>query len=137
MQSMFQYCSSLTELDLSNFNTDCVNNMNAMFEGCVKIEKLSLSNFTAHRVGNIGLMFNNCSSLKELDLSNFISDNIFQSDETSSIIPTKNEIISPNISANDYIYAKGMFKGCKKLKKFKFADIFVIKEYLKLFISEN
>ena len=34
MRSMFFGCSSLKELNLSNFNTHNVTNMNCMFSGC-------------------------------------------------------------------------------------------------------
>ena len=32
---MFSFCSSLTELNLSNFKTNNVSNMSSMFEGCL------------------------------------------------------------------------------------------------------
>ena len=34
MNSMFYECSSLKELNLKNFNTNNVTNMNSMFFGC-------------------------------------------------------------------------------------------------------
>ena len=36
---MFSWCSSLTNIDLSNFNTNNVTNMNCMFWGCKKLNK--------------------------------------------------------------------------------------------------
>ena len=36
MRGMFRYCSSLTSLNLSNFNTNNVINMNNMFSGLNK-----------------------------------------------------------------------------------------------------
>ena len=38
---MFSYCFSLTSLNLSNFNTNNVNNMDSMFSG-VNIEKCKI-----------------------------------------------------------------------------------------------
>ena len=39
---MFFGCSSLTNLDISNFNTQNVTNMNYMFNGCDSLEKMNL-----------------------------------------------------------------------------------------------
>ena len=41
MSCIFSYCSSLTSLNLSNFNTNNVNNMSYMFSGVNK-EKCKL-----------------------------------------------------------------------------------------------
>ena len=80
---MFFNCSSITSLDVSNFNTSLVTDMIGMFSGCSSITSLDVSNFnTSHviRMGgdlysyvyeNDGGMFSNCSSLTSLDLSNF------------------------------------------------------------------
>jgi surface protein len=46
---MFYYCSSLTSLNLSNFNTDNVKDMSFMFSNCSSLIELNLSNFnTSH-----------------------------------------------------------------------------------------
>ena len=70
MISMFQNCSSLTSLDLSNFNTSKVTNMTQMFYSCRSLKSLDLSNFNTSKVTNMSSMFNGCSSLTSLDLSN-------------------------------------------------------------------
>ena len=45
MSDMFRNCSSLKELNLSNFNTNNVNYMNGMFRGCSLLKELNLSIF--------------------------------------------------------------------------------------------
>ena len=42
---MFSDCKSLTDLNLSNFNTQNVTNMASMFGGCSSLTNLNLSNF--------------------------------------------------------------------------------------------
>ena len=74
MNAMFNGCSSLTSLDVSNFNTNQVANMTYMFSGCSKLTSLDLSNFSTKKVTNISYMFANCSKLTLLDLSNFNTD---------------------------------------------------------------
>ena len=45
MTSMFSYCSSLTSLDLSSFNTSKITNMSYLFDDCTKLKNLNISNF--------------------------------------------------------------------------------------------
>ena len=39
MRSMFSGCSSVTNINLSNFNTNNVTDMGFMFNGCSKLRK--------------------------------------------------------------------------------------------------
>ena len=67
MRSMFSKCSSLTSLDLSNFNTDNVNNMSYMFNNCSSLATLNLSNFNTNNVKDMSEMFSglnkNCETI--------------------------------------------------------------------------
>ena len=45
MSSMFEECSSLKELNISNFNTNNVTDMSDMFKGCKLLTELNISNF--------------------------------------------------------------------------------------------
>ena len=58
---MFSECSSLKELNLSNFNTDNVTDMSWMFCGCSSLKELNLSNFNTNNVIYMGSMFKGCS----------------------------------------------------------------------------
>ena len=59
MGDTFSYCSSLTTLDLSNFNTDSVTNMYGMFRNCFNLEELDISNFNFTNVTDTTAMFLN------------------------------------------------------------------------------
>ena len=72
---MFRDCNLLTYLDLSNFNTQNVNNMKSMFSYCKSLTNLNLSNFNAKNITNMSCMFFNCNSLTDLNLSNFNAQN--------------------------------------------------------------
>ena len=61
---MSSNCSSLTNLDLSNFDTQNVINMNEMFSNCSSLTNLDLSNFNTQNATNMNGMFCDCSSLK-------------------------------------------------------------------------
>ena len=53
------------------FSTNNVNNMRVMFNKCSKLSSLYLSNFNTNNAINIQGIFQLCSSLTSLDLSNF------------------------------------------------------------------
>ena len=76
MDGMFSRCSSLKELNISNFNTINVTDMGYMFSGCSSLKELNLSNFNINNVTDMGGMFYRCSSLKELNLPNFNINNL-------------------------------------------------------------
>ena len=70
---MFFNCKSLTNLNLSNFNTQNVTNMESMFGGCKSLTNLNLSNFNTQNVTNMADMFVGCKSLTKTNI--IIKDN--------------------------------------------------------------
>ena len=46
-------------------------NMNGMFKGCNSLTNIDLSNFNTQNVMNMSYMFCECNSLTNIDLSNF------------------------------------------------------------------
>ena len=77
---MFENCSSLITLNLSNFNTSSVTDMSYMFENCSSLTSLDLSNFNTSSVTDMSNMFENCSSLTSIDLSSFNTSNVTDMD---------------------------------------------------------
>ena len=73
--NIFDECSSLTNIDLSNFNTNNVKYMNGMFFWCSSLKNINLSNFNTNIVKDMSRMFSKCSSLSNINLSNFNSNN--------------------------------------------------------------
>ena len=53
MSHMFQGCSSLKELNVSNFNTNNVTDMSGMFYKCKSLMQLNLSNFKNKNATNM------------------------------------------------------------------------------------
>ena len=64
---MFNKCSSLTNINLSNFNTSTVNNMSYMFSGCSSFTNINLSNFNTNNAIDMRYMFYGCSSLTNIN----------------------------------------------------------------------
>ena len=64
MRAMFCNCSSLTNLDVSKFDTSNVTNMGNMFDSCSKLKTIYASNkFDTSKVSKYSYMFSNCTSL--------------------------------------------------------------------------
>ena len=71
---MFNGCINITEIDLSNFDTSSVKNMNSMFSDCSSLHSLDLSNFDMSSVGPN--MFKGCSNLEYINLKSSKIENI-------------------------------------------------------------
>ena len=71
MEAMFAGMPSLTTLNLSNFDTSKVTRMNSMFEGVSRLTTLNLSNFDTSKVTNMEAMFGYMYGLTSLNISNF------------------------------------------------------------------
>ena len=71
ISSMFYGCSSLTSIDLSNFDVSKITNFQYMFYNCKSLQTINLNSFKLDNAESIQRMFMNCISLKTLDLSSF------------------------------------------------------------------
>ena len=60
---MFNRCSSLTNIDLSNFNTNNIIDIRGMFRGCLSLKNINISNFNTNNTTNMRFMFYNCEKL--------------------------------------------------------------------------
>ena len=77
IDAMFQECYELEKLDLTNFNTANVKNMEYMFNKCKKLKEIKgINNFITNKVEDMDSMFNSCNELEQLDLSNFDTSNV-------------------------------------------------------------
>ena len=142
MQAMFDGCSKLTSLNLSNFNTANVEYMDNMFNGCSKLTSLDLSSFNTDKVGSMCYMFNGCSDLTSLDLSSFNTDKVglmynmfydcsgltsldLSSFNTANVTDMDNMFygcsglttiyVSDDFTTNEVSSSTGMFGGCTSL----------------------
>ena len=114
---MFSDCSTLSSLDLSNFNTAIVTNMSYMFNGCSALSSLDLSNFNTAIVTDMSYMFYGCSALSSLDLSNFYTKEVgnmvcmFSGCSALKTIYASEKFVTSKVQSGE-----GMFAWCKNLK---------------------
>ena len=115
MSYMFNGCSALKSLDLTNFNTAKVTNMGNMFEGCSALTSLDLTNFNTANVTDMSFMFKGCSALKSLDLTNFntakVTDMSFMFHGCSALT----SLDLTNFNTANVTYMDNMFNGCSAL----------------------
>ena len=78
MKGMFDKCHNLSKINLTNFNTENVEDMSFMFSECSKLEIIELnpSKFTTKQVIDMNHMFNECSNLKEINLNSFNTERV-------------------------------------------------------------
>ena len=86
MSGMFSFCTSLEQLNLSNFTSNNVGNMRYIFNGCYSLKELNLSNFNTNNVNDMRGMFNGCSDeLIEKIKEQYKNLNIFINKDNCSI----------------------------------------------------
>lgn len=144
---MFYNKTSLTTLDLSNWDTSNITNMSGIFAGCTKLTTINLSNFDTSKVTDMSNMFDDCKVLTSLDLSSFDTSNVttmkqmfsdtklptydLSSFDTSKVeifqamFSWSNVMTSLDISNFDTSSAKNMqsmFNYCTKLTKIYVGD---------------
>lgn len=96
MEWLFDACKSLVELDMTPLDTSSVINMHSIFSDCESLRSIDVSAMDTSATENMAWMFGGCSSLTELDISNF---------DTSSAVK---------------IY--GMFENCENLRSLDLSD---------------
>ena len=86
--NMFSRCTSLTSLDLSNFDTSNVTDMGVMFNSCSGLTSLDLSNFDTSKVTSMIGMFFECTSLTSLKMMGDIKMSLSPDEMFSNITTT-------------------------------------------------
>ena len=116
MTYMFNNCSTLTSLNLSNFNNAKVTDMSSMFEGCTKLASLDLSNFNTEKVMYMSNMFYNCSALTSLDLRKFNTAKVTEMNNMFYNCSALTTIYASDKFVTDLVTSSvDMFSGCKNL----------------------
>ena len=115
---MFYNCKNITNIDLSNFDTKNVLNMNNMFAYCESLISIDgISKLNTSNVVNMSSMFSNCISLISLpgilnwDISNVIDMNhMFYACESLKSLPDIAKWDTKNVKDMSY-----MFYFCRSL----------------------
>ena len=150
MTGVFNGCSALTSLDLTNFNTAKVTDMKLLFANCSALESLDLSMFNTENVTSMPSMFNGATNLKTLNVSNFNTEKVNNMGHMFAYCPNLTSLDLSSFNTKGVEYVDNIFKNCSNLttiyasENFAFgsglkngADMFLGCDKLKGFIEYN
>ena len=112
---MFYNCSSLKNINLSNFNAQNVIYMNYLFSGCCSIKNINFTNFNTENVINMSHLFHDCKSLTNINLSNFNTQNVSNMSYLFSWCNSLTEINLSNFNTQNVTNMSHMFYLCSSL----------------------
>ena len=115
-QLMFSECESLTELDISRFDTSRVTNMCSMFDNCISLKQLDLSNFDTSSTTIMDVMFYRCESLIKLNISSFDTSSVTGMNTMFDGCSSLTELDISNFDTSSVTDLAFMFQGCSSLK---------------------
>ena len=114
-QQMFYGCKTLTQLDLSGWNTSNVKNMSSMFYNCSSLQTLDLSCWNTSKLKYMSSMFFECNSLTQLDVSGWNTSNVTSMWGMFSKCKSLTQLDVSNWNTNNVTNMSSMFYGCKTL----------------------
>ena len=71
MQEMLYGCQSLTSFVMSKYGTKNLKDLGSLFEGCSSLTSLDLTDFDTSNVEKMSRMFYECTKLQTINLNNF------------------------------------------------------------------
>ena len=115
MNCMFESCSKLTSLDVTNFNTGNVTDMSHMFSSCKSLTSLDVIHFNTAKVTYMNEMFFDCKSLTSLDVTHFNTANVTDMYGTFSGCTALTSLDVRNFNTTKVTDMRYMFAHCKAL----------------------
>ena len=117
MNNMFLNCNNLREImGLDEFNTSRVENIGAMFAYCTSLTSLNLSNFDISNASIAGNMFDHCSNLTEiLGLDKFNTSKVESMRAMFAYCTSLTSLDLSSFDTNNVTYMDHMFEGCTNL----------------------
>ena len=132
MSNFFNGCSSLTEIDVSSFDTSNVNNMEGMFRNygfgvpASKLKRIKgIENFDMSKVTNMKIMFQGHNLLTELNISGWNVSKVTNMDACFADTGIKRV----DLSTWDLRYLEimtGCFSGCSELEEIIFPETHLV-----------
>ena len=115
MGAVFYYSDNLTSVDLSGWNTSNVTNMQSMFTDCHYLTSLDVSSWDTRNLTYMGNMFQNCYKLKFLDLNHFDTSNVTDMNQVFRDCTSLTSLDVSGWNTEKVTSMHGMFDGCTSL----------------------
>ena len=115
LESTFEGCSSLTNINVSNWNMTNVSSLRNTFTGCSNLISLDVSNWDVSNVKDMSYLFSDCSNLTNLDISNWNVRNVV---DISSLFSYCSNLTNLNLSNWNFTKLKKIewtFADCSNL----------------------
>ena len=114
----FEDCSDLISLNLSNFDTSNITNMELMFNDCHKLKRIDgLNQLSTCQVTNMGGLFQKCYEIEYVDLSSFDTSNVTDMDLIFNGCHKLKRIDGLNqLSTCQVTNMGGLFQGCNEIE---------------------
>ena len=127
MDYMFYNCESLIQLNASIWDTSNVTKMNSMFTNCESLAELDVSNWNTGQVTTMHYMFQNCSSLTQLDLGKWNTSQVTNIGSMFNQCSSLTQLDVSNWDTSKATTTSNMFSNCSSLKSIKMNNTIIIK----------
>ena len=112
---LFEGCSNITEIDLSEFSTQNVHRFSGMFIGCSSLVSINFQNIQTTNVEYMDWMFIGCSALKTLDISSFDPPNLLNLCGTFEGCSSLTFLDLSNLDTSKVLHMGHLFRLCTSL----------------------
>ena len=123
MQDMFRN-SSIIEIDISNFDMDNVYSCSSMFNSCTNLQKVTMNETHSTKLDSMGSLFAGCSNLTNVDMSKWHVAPIYMSALFNDCGNLESVDISNIDTRNSKDVSSYLFNRCSKLKNIKVGENF-------------
>lgn len=117
---MFKNCSYLEELNIKGFNTKQVKRVTRLFANDYKLKDIDISSFETSKITDMCGMFYSCEKLERLDLSHFNTSNVCDMSYMFSGCTSISDLKIDKFDTSNVIDMTEMFYHCSKLDYLKF-----------------
>lgn len=120
MDYMFYGATFLKQVDLSCLCTENVGYMIGLFSGCKSFESLDLRDFNTSQVKSMSCMFANCTNLKSVLVDNFDVSKVCSMSNMFIGCSNLESLDLSSFNTDSIKFMDKMFNGCKRLFDLKF-----------------
>ena len=115
MFNTFSHCINLTKLDLNNLDTSNVTNMQEMIRNNTNLTTLNINNLNTSKLKNMSNIFCYCSNLTALDLSNWDTSNVTDMNGMFLECGKMKNLNISNFNTSNVTNMSYMFRGCNSI----------------------
>ena len=113
---VFHNCSSLTQLDLSNWDTGKIQYMIATFSGCTNLTGINCSTWNTNKVYNMQQAFLNCNSLETIPVRDWDTRNVMYMDKAFADCTSLTNLDVSKWDTSKVVELTNTFYHCSSLK---------------------